>query len=219
MKVIITGTTGLVGGGVLMECLANKQVTSVLSVSRKPTEISHPKLAEYIVPDFLSLKENDEKLQGYDACLFCAGISSVGMKEAEYTHITYDITMHFAKILRPKSQMSFIYVSGAGTNSKEKGMMWTRVKGKTENDLMKLPFKQVFAFRPGIMKAREGQKNLPKSQKFIKRYYSVLKTIMPGTVNTLEQVAQAMIYAVQNGYEKNVIEGKDITILSERIIV
>lgn len=219
MKVIITGTTGLVGGGVLLECLANKQIAKVLSVSRKPTGISHPKLEEYIVPDFLALKENDEKLQGYDACLFCAGISSVGMKEPEYTHITYDITMHFARILNPKPQMTFVYVSGAGTNSKEKGIMWTRVKGKTENELMKLPFKQVFAFRPGIMKAYDGQKNIPKSQKNIARFYSVLRAVFPNVVSTLQEVGQAMIYATQHGYDKKVIEVKDIHILSKKTMV
>jgi len=148
MKVIITGTTGMVGEGVLLECLANAEITEVLSVSRKPIGIKHRKLKEYIVADFLLLQKNDEMLKGYDACFFCAGISSIGMKEPEFTRITYDTTITFAKALSPLPQMTFIYVSGAGTDSSEKGRsMWARVKGKSENDLMKLPFKQVFAFR------------------------------------------------------------------------
>ncbi len=217
MKVIITGTTGMVGEGVLIECLRNLQITEVLSVSRKPTGITHPKLKEYIVPDFLLLKENDEKLRGYDSCFFCAGISSVGMKEPKYTLITYETTLNFAKAVSPNPAMSFVYVSGAGTDSSEKGrIMWARVKGKTENDLMKLPFKQMFAFRPGIMKAIEGQRNLPKWYKLFSPFYPVFKTLFPKTANTLTQVTQAMIYASQHGYEKNIIEVSDITILSNR---
>src|SRR5512133_313512 len=142
MKVIITGTTGMVGEGVLLECLNQPEITEILSVSRKPTGISHTKMKEYIVADFLSLLKNDEKFKGYDACFFCAGVSSVGMKEEEYRRITYDTTMNFAKALNPGPQMSFVYVSGAGTDSTEKGrIMWARVKGKVENDLMKLPFR------------------------------------------------------------------------------
>jgi nucleoside-diphosphate-sugar epimerase len=130
MKIIITGTTGMVGEGVLFECLAHPQITEVLSVSRKPSGVTHPKLKEYIVPDFLALQENDEKLKGYDACFFCAGVSSVGMKESEYTRITYNTTLNFAKAVNPNPQMSFVYVSGSGTDSSEKGkLMWARVKG------------------------------------------------------------------------------------------
>ena len=123
MKVIITGTTGMVGEGVLFECLADPQITEVLSVSRKPNGVTHSKLKEYIVSDFLALKENDEKLKGYDACFFCAGVSSIGMKEPEYTRNTYDTTLTFAKATDPNPQMSFVYVSGGGTDSSEKGRM------------------------------------------------------------------------------------------------
>lgn len=217
MKVIVTGTTGMVGEGVLLECLANSQVTQVLSVSRKPTGLTHPKLREYIVQDFLSLKEGDEKLHGYDACFFCAGVSSVGMKEPEYKRITYDTTIAFAKALTPTRQMSFVYVSGGGTNSTEKGrMMWARVKGKTENDLMKLSFKQVFAFRPGFMVATDGQKRVLKYYKYVSWLFPVIKVVLPNMINTMRQVGQAMIYAAQHGYEKNVVEVKDITILADR---
>jgi len=215
MKVIITGTTGMVGEGVLLECLANQQVTEILSVSRKPQSIRHPKLKEYIVPDFLSLKENDGNLKGYDACFFCAGISSVGMQEPEYTRITYDTTLSFAKALSPKSQMTFAFISGAGTDSSEKGrLMWARVKGKTENDLMKLPFKQVFAFRPGAMKHTESQKNLSRMNKVLSWLYPAFNTLFPNTANTISQLGQAMIYASQNGYTKKVLEVSDIKILA-----
>ena len=219
MKVIITGTTGMVGEGVLLECLANPEITDVLSVSRKRIHTKHPKLKEYIVPDFTTLKENDETLQGYDACFFCAGVSSVGMKEPEYTRITYDTTLAFAKAINPKQQMTFAFISGAGTDSSEKGrLMWARVKGKTENDLMKLPFKQVFAFRPGLMKFTEGQKNLSKTQKFMSWLFPVFNAAFPKTANTIHQLGQAMIYTAQNGYEKKVVEVSDIKLLADRSV-
>ena len=158
MKVIITGTTGMIGEGVLLECLRNPLITEVLSVSRRPAGKSHPKLTEYNVTDFLSLKEEDEKLKNYDACFYCAGVSSVGKTEEEYRRITYETTLHFARVLHPNPRLSFIYVSGGGTDSSEKGwMMWARVKGKTENDLARLPFKQAFGFRIGFVKPAEGQ--------------------------------------------------------------
>jgi len=220
MKIIITGTTGMVGEGVLIECLAHSQVTEVLSVSRKATGYTHPKLKEYLVSDFLSLKKNDEKLKGYDACFFCAGVSRFGMNETDFTKFTYDTTLNFAKaVINP--QMTFIYVSGASTDSTEKGrLMWARVKGKTENDLMKQPFKQVFAFRPAAMQPTKGQtKSWWASYtytKYLNWLYPILKVVYPNGVNTLRQVGNAMIEAAQNGYEKNVVEVKDITILAKR---
>ena len=220
MKVIITGATGMVGEGVLIECLAHPQVTDVLSVSRRSTGVTHPKLKEYIVPDFLSLKKDDERLNGYDACFFCAGVSSVGMTEADYTRISYDTTMAFAKAVSPNPQMSFVYVSGGGTDSTEKGrVMWARVKGKTENALMQLPFKQAFAFRPGFMGPTEGQRNVLTYYKYLSWLFPVIRIIMPNIITTMSQVGQAMIQAAQKGYEKNVIEVKDIRILSERALM
>jgi hypothetical protein len=218
MKVIITGTTGMVGEGVLMECLSHPQVTEVLSVSRKPTGRSHPKLKEYIVTKFLSLKENDENLQGYDACFFCAGVSSIGLKEPEYAQMTYDVAMTFAKAVNPSSVNTFVYVSGKLTDSTEKGkVMWARVKGKTENDLMNLPFIQVFAFRPGFIEPTAGQKHI-KFYKYILWLLPVLKVVLPNQTNTMKQLGQAMIYAARYGYEKNVVEVKDVKILSERAL-
>jgi len=217
MKIIITGATGMAGEGVLMECLSNPIITEILSASRKPTNISHPKLKEYIVKDFLQLKKNDENLKGYDACFYCAGISSVGMKESEYTMITYDTTLNFAKALSPMSEMTFNYISGAGTDSSEKGKsMWARVKGKTENDLMKLPFRQVFAFRPGLIKFTRGQKRIITSYRIMKGLYPVVRALFPNFAGTVAELGQAMIYASQHGCEKQVLEVKDIRSLSKK---
>lgn len=216
MKVIITGTTGMVGEGVLLECLNMVQVTEILSVSRKPTGISHPKLKEYIVTDFLLLQENDEKLKGYDACFFCAGVSSVGLQEEEFLRLTYDTTIHFAKCLAPNPKMSFMYVSGGGTDSTEKGRMaWARIKGKTENDLMKMPFKQAFGYRIGFLIAAPGQKRVLKYYKYVNWMIPVLKIIAPNIITSMKQVALSMVCAAENGYKQNVIFVKDIKIMAK----
>jgi uncharacterized protein YbjT (DUF2867 family) len=215
MKIIITGATGMVGEGILLECLQLPQITGILSVSRKPCGITNPKLKEYIVSDFLSIDLNDEKLKGYDACFFCAGISSVGISEEKYHQITYDTTQHFAKACNPNPNMSFIYVSGGGTDSSEKGRMaWARIKGKTENDLMKLPFKQAFGYRIGFMIASPGQKRVLKYYRYFSWLVPVLKLVMPNMISTMREVALSMVYAAQNGYPKNVIEVKDIKIMA-----
>ena len=201
----------MIGEGVLMECLGSPAIQEVLSVSRKPTGKQHPKLKEYIVPDFLLLKEEDAALKGYDACFYCAGVSAVGKTEDEYRKITYNTTLHFAKTLHPHPAMSFIYVSGGGTDSTEKGrMMWARVKGKTENDLAKLPFKQTFGFRIGFVKPAVGQQHVLKYYKYISWLFPVIKVVFPFMYNTIKQVTQAMIDVAQNGYERNVITVKDI---------
>lgn len=211
-KVIITGATGMVGEGVLMECLAHPQITQVLSVSRKSAAITHPKLKEYLIPDFLSLKENDENLKGYDACFFCAGVSSIGMKEAEYSHITYTTTLHFATmVLQQNPQSTFIYVSGASTDSSETGrIMWARVKGKTENALAKMAFKKTYNFRPGFMKPTPGQKNALKLYRYIGWMFPVLKVVFPNRVSTLKQVGKAMINSLIKGSDKQILEVEDI---------
>lgn len=217
MKIIITGTTGMVGEGVLLECLNLEHITEILSVSRKPTGLSHPKLKEYFVPDFMLLQEHDEKLKGYDACFFCAGVSSVGMNEQQYKRITYDTTLHFARALHPNPKMTFIYVSGVGTDSTEKGRIaWARIKGKTENDLMKLPFKQAFGFRIGFLIASREQKRVLKYYKYVNWLIPLFKIVFPNGLSTMNQVARAMIYAAQNGYKKNVILVKDIKIMANR---
>ncbi len=218
MKIIITGATGMVGEGILLECLQMPQVTEILSVSRKSCGITHPNLKEYIVADFLSINLNDEKLKGYDACFFCAGISSMGISEEDYRRITYDTTLHFARACNPNPNMSFIYISGGGTDSSEKGRLaWARIKGKTENDLMKLPFKQAFGYRIGFMIASPGQKRVLKYYNYFSWLIPVLKVLTPNMISTMREVALSMIYAAQNGYHKNVIEVKDIKIMAGKL--
>jgi len=221
IKVIITGSTGMVGEGVLLECLKHPDVVSILAVNRRPCGITHPKLKEIIHSDFFNLLPVESGLSGYNACFFCAGVSSVGMKEPEYTRITYDLTMNFALTLsKLNTDMTFCYVSGAGTDSSEKGrMMWARVKGKTENDLMKLRFKNVFAFRPAFMKAVKGQKNLPKFYKFIQLPYPVLHALFPKYFGTLNDVGIAMINCALNGAEKNVLEARDIAEMARTTVL
>jgi putative NADH-flavin reductase len=161
IKAIITGASGMVGEGVLHECLLHTDVEEVLVIGRRTAGVSHPKLKEILHSDFFDLSPVKDQLKGYNACFFCLGVSSVGMKEKEYHHLTYDLTMHMATILAEQNPgMTFCYVSGAGTDSSEHGkMMWARIKGQTENDLMRLPFKAAYMFRPGFMKPTKGLKN------------------------------------------------------------
>lgn len=217
MKIILTGTTGMVGEGVLLECLNHPRVDKILSVSRKPTGRINRKLREYIVSDFMNLQKDDETLKGYDACFYCAGVSSVGMDEDTYRRITYNMTIHFAEVLLNQNpNMTFIYLSGAGTDSSEKGrLMWTRVKGKTENDLAKMPFQAVYNFRPAFMKPTPGQKNVLSYYKYVGWLYPLLNVIYPNGVSTLKQVGLAMIKAVLEGYEKQVLEVSDIKKLAD----
>ena len=212
IKVIITGATGMVGEGVLFECLQNPAVSEVLIVNRRHYELQHPKLQELLVPDFLQLEQFAGSLHRYDACFFCAGVSSVGMKEDKYTRMTYDTTLAFARaLIAVNKEMVFTYVSGAKTNSEGK-MMWARVKGKTENDLAKLPFKAEYNFRPGIMQPFPGQKNWKGIVKFLVK---VIKVVMPNSVLSLHEVGQAMINCVTIGYAKNILEVKDIKQLAQ----
>jgi hypothetical protein len=181
IKAIITGVTGMVGEGVLHECLQHPDIEAVLVISRKPCGALHPKLKEIIHQDFLHLSAIENQLIGYNACYFCLGVSSVGMKELEYYNLTYALTMHVAQTLsRINPGMTFCYVSGSGTDSTEKGrLMWARVKGKTENDLMKLPFKQVYAFRPGFMKPTKGLKNTLPFYKYVTWMYPFFRPRSP----------------------------------------
>jgi len=213
IKVIITGATGMVGEGVLFECLQNPTVSEVLIINRRHYELQHPKLKQLIVPDFFQLSQFAGNVKGYDACFFCAGISSVGMKEDKYTRITYDTTMAFAKpLLAVNSNMVFTYVSGSHTDSSEKSrLMWARVKGRTENDLMKLPFKAEYNFRPGAMLPFPGQKNWKAVYKFIVK---IIRAFSPKSVLTMEEVGKAMVNCVTIGYGKNILEISDIKTLA-----
>lgn len=218
ISVIITGATGMVGEGVLHEALLHPDVEKVLVVGRRPCGVQHPKLQEIVHSDFLNLTPIEEKLSGYDGCLFCLGVSSVGMNEDKYYTLTYTLTMHMAEILsRQNEGMTFCYISGAGTDSTEKGRInWARVKGKTENDLMKLPFKKVYAFRPGFMKPTQGLKNTLPAYKYFMWLYPVLRALMPKFVTTLKELGLAMINAVLTGYEKSIVEVPDIISLSKK---
>src|SRR5665213_476988 len=214
IKVIITGATGMVGEGVLFECLQNEKVSEVLIISRRHYDLQHPKLKELLLPDFFKLDEYAEKVKGYDGCFFCAGVSSVGKNEEQFTHLTYDTTLAFAKsLLKVNASMVFTYVSGAKTDSSEKSkMMWARVKGKTENDLANLGFKAEYNFRPGIMQPFPEQKNWKPVVKFLVR---IVKFLSPKSVLTLKEVGNAMINAVTIGNSKNVLEVPDIKELAK----
>jgi hypothetical protein len=223
LAVIITGATGMVGEGVLFECLQHPAIERVLMVNRKPygamhpppVGATHPKLTECIVADFLDLEGLD--LSGYDACFYCAGVSSSGMRESEYSRITYDITIHFAgKLASLNPQMIFDYVSGALTDSSENGrLMWARVKGKTENALMRSGFRRVYNFRPGFMRPTPGQKNIKWYYKLIGSLYPLLRALIPNHVSTLSEVGLAMINSVLKGYPKQVLEIEDIKLLAK----
>lgn len=217
IKIIITGATGMVGEGVLLECLENPEVEKVLIVSRRPYNLKHQKLKELIVPDFFHLDKVEDSLTKYDACFYCAGVSAVGMKETEYSRTTYDTTLHFARTLvKLNPDMVFNYVSGQGTDSSEKGrLMWARVKGKTEKALMQLPFKRVYIFRPGIMKPTPGQQNIKPIFKFTASLYPFIRAISPNFASTLKEVGLAMIKSVLQGYDKQVLEVKDINLLAK----
>jgi uncharacterized protein YbjT (DUF2867 family) len=218
IKAIITGATGMVGEGVLHECLLHPDVDSVLVLGRKSCGLTHPKLTELLVSDFYDLSAVESTLAGYNACFFCLGTSSLGMKEPDFHKITYTLTMSVAKTLsRLNPDMTFCYVSGSGTDSSEKGRtMWARVKGKTENDLMKLPFKQVYNFRPAYIHPTDGLKNTLSYYKYLSWLYPVFRTLLPGLVITLKQLGQAMINTVGNGNQKRVVEVKDIVALANQ---
>jgi len=217
VRAIITGATGMVGEGVLLECLAHPDVEHVLVINRRLCGYTHEKLSEIIHKNFYDLSPIQDKLTNYNACFFCAGVSSIGKNEDVYRKLTYDLTLSFAKTVSSVNKdMVLCYVSGEGTDSTEKGrLMWARVKGKTENDLMKLPFKKVYAFRPGFMKPVKGQKNIPSWGHIINWLYPSLKLVLPSHGCTLKEVGIAMINSVTHGFHKSVLEVEDIIDLSK----
>ncbi len=215
LRVIITGTTGMVGEGVLQECIANPEVKNILLINRKPSGYSHPKIEEVIHSDLSDISTIAEKIKGYDACYFCAGVSAIGMSEEQYTKVTYDLTLGFAATLaKHNPQMTFCYVSGGGTNIKSK-QMWARVKGKTENDLMKLPFKAVYNLRPAFMKPTKGAKNVKGFYKVVDALFPFFRLFSKTYFLTLKEVGKGMINVTMNGYYKNTLEVKDISFLSK----
>ena len=221
MKVIITGATGMVGRGVLKECLDNHEVTSVLIINRKPAGIKHSKLREIVHEDFFDLSKIKKNLKGNDACFFCLGISSFRQSESDYTRITYDLTMNFAKVLLNKNRnMTFCYVSGTATDSSEKGKsMWARVKGKTENDLFDLGFKTAFAFRPAYIRVEKGQPSNSVIYRIIlgvtRLFDPIVKSIFPRYTTSTEDIAKAMIEVSRNGFKEQHIESATINALAK----
>ena len=207
----------MVGEGVMLECLENPAVDEVLLVSRRPYGASNPKLKECIASDFMNLSAVADQLRGYDACFFCAGVSSVRKNEAEYTRLTYDLTLNFAQTLANLNPgMVFVYVSGAMTDSSEKGrVMWARVKGRTENALTRCGFRGVYNFRPGMMRAMRGQKNLPGLYKALGWLFPIMRAVTPNQVSTLRDVGRAMIRCVTQGYPKPILEVRDINVLGK----
>jgi uncharacterized protein YbjT (DUF2867 family) len=217
IKAIITGATGMVGEGVLHECLQHPDVEKVLIINRKPSGFSHAKLSEIVHGNFLDLSPVSAQLSGYNACYFCLGVSSVGMKEPEYHRLTYELTMHMATLLsKSNPAMVFCYVSGAGTDSTESKTMWARVKGKTENHLMKLPFKKAYMFRPGFIEPTKGLKNTVKVYNYIGWLIPIMRSLSPGFICSLREIGLAMINAVKIGYDKQVLEVKDIKALAAK---
>ena len=212
IRAIITGTTGMVGEGVLHECLQSPDVEAVLVINRRPSGVTHPKLKEILHADFFDFSAIEPQLTGYNACFFCLGVSSVGMKEEPYYKMTYALTMHVATTLcKLNKGMTFCYVSGAGTDSTEKGgTMWARVKGKTENDLMKLPFGQVFAFRPGFIKPTPGLQYTHSFYKYINWMFPLGRLLYRKGFCTLKELGLAMIHVTMKGFNKKFIEGNDI---------
>lgn len=207
---IVTGVTGMVGEGVLLTCLDDPRVERVLVLSRRSCGVTHPKLVEKLVPDFRDVSSIEDALEGWDGCLYCAGISSAGMSEADYTVITYDTPVRLAEVLARKNpNMVFVHVSGAGTDGTEKSRtMWARVKGRAENALTKMPFRAVVNFRPGLMKPVPGQKHVKTIFRVGLVLYPVLALVFTGL--DLADVARAMIRCVAEGPPKSVLEVKDI---------
>jgi uncharacterized protein YbjT (DUF2867 family) len=216
LKAIITGATGMVGEGVLMECLNHPDVERVLVINRKPGGVSHPKLREIIHGDFFELTSIEPQLTGYDACFFCLGVSSVGLSQEEYRRTTHDLTLNVARTLAKCSpDLAFCYVTGAGTDSTEKGKIaWARVKGATENALMRV-FKRSYMFRPGFMKATPGQKNLKRIYTWFAWVYPLGRALYPKGFCTLQEVGRAMINAASKGYPKPILEVSDIVTLAK----
>ncbi len=216
MKVLLFGATGMVGQGVLRECLLDSGVQLVQAVGRTPAGVQHPKFRELLHKDLWNYSSIEAELTGFDACFFCLGISSAGMQEAAYEHVTYGTTMAAAETLsRLNPQMTFVFVSGAGTDSSEKGRtMWARVKGKTENALMPLPFKAAYMFRPGVIEPLHGVRSKTTAYRIgyiiAKPLLPLLRWAFPDSILTTERIGRAMLAVARNGAPKRILESKDI---------
>jgi uncharacterized protein YbjT (DUF2867 family) len=216
MKVMIFGATGMVGQGVLRESLLDPQVDRTLAVGRRATGQRHEKLRELVVPDLFDLSAVESELSGFDACFFCLGVSAAGLSEEHYAHLTYDLTLTIATTLaRLDPLMTFIFVSGMGTDSSERGStMWARVKGRTENALLRLPFRAAYMFRPGMIQPLHG---IQSRTTWYRLFYTttrpllpILRALFPNAVTTTEQVGRAMLAVARDGFPKPVLETRDI---------
>lgn len=216
MRVVLFGPTGMVGQGVLRECLLDPDVESVVAIVRSSSLPPHDKLREIVQPDLFDLSAIQDRLSGYDACFFCLGVSAVGMKEETYRRVTHDLTVSVAQTLAKLSpKMTFIYVSGAGTDSAEKSrQMWARVKGRTENALLQMPFKAVYLFRPGYIQPLYGVRTKTAwyavAYALLKPFYPLLKKLFPKYVTTTECVGRAMLNVTKRGFPTHVLENRDI---------
>jgi uncharacterized protein YbjT (DUF2867 family) len=216
MTTLIFGASGMVGQGVLRECLLDRDVQRVQTIGRSASGATDPKLREIVHQDFLHYTAIERELSGFDACFFCLGVSSSGMKEEDYERVTYDITLAAAEVLsRLNPRMTFIFVSGAGTDSSERGrIMWARIKGKTENALLRLPFAATYMFRPGFIEPLYGFRSKTTAYRI---FYALTKPLLPplrfafpNYVLTTQQIGQAMLNVARRGYPKRVLESKDI---------
>lgn len=219
-KVIITGSTGMVGKGVLLECLEHPEISAVLAINRSALQLQHPKLKELILKDFMEFGRHKEILKGYDACFYCMGVSAIGMSEAAYTAITYDVTKAFADVLYPLNpDMVFNYVSGTGTDSSEQGRsMWARVKGRTENMIFKKGFGDAYAFRPGIIIPEKGIRS---KTGWYNAVYVVMRPFFPlfkrlKNSTTTTNIGKAMINSILFPQEQKYLENKDINSLAAK---
>jgi len=221
MKVILFGASGMVGQGVLRECLLDLEVERVLVIGRSTIGRTHPKLTERIVPDLFDLATLAADLTGWDACYFCLGVSAAGMSEADYRHLTYDLTIGVATLLAKQNPgMTFIYVSGASTDSTEQGgMMWARVKGATENAILRLPFRAAYMFRPGLIQPMHGERSKTRAYRiayfFLAPIIPILRWLFPRLATTTERVGRAMLHVTKRGNPMPLVEHADINRLGQ----
>lgn len=218
IKAIITGATGMVGEGVLHECIQHPDVSSILVITRKPIEVKNPKVKELIHADFSDFSAIEGELNGYNAAYLCMGTTSFLVSEETYHHITFDLTLALARpLVRLNPDITLTYVSGAGTDESEEGrLMWTRVKGKTENELLRLPAKQAFMFRAGAIVPTKGLKNAYAFYKILNPFFPIIRKLFPKMVSSLKEIGQAMIHVTKHGYEKPVLEVIDIVKIAKR---
>jgi len=219
MNILVFGATGMVGQGVVQECLSDPNVRLVQTIGRRHSGVQHPKLREVLQSDLSDYSSIQNSLSSFDACFFCLGVSSFRMKEEDYQRVTYGITLEAAKVVSQLNpQMTFVYVSGAGTDSSEHGRtMWARVKGKTENALLRLPFKAAYMFRPGVIQPVQGARSKTASYRLLydltQPLLPLLRKLFPNAILTTAELGRAMLIAAKRGAPKPVLEAKDIRAL------